>query len=186
MSVNDPVIAQDGGPNGLPLLKWHQSPNHYSWTLHPRGIVMHETEGAYQGAVSWFGQTVSQVSAHLVLREDGQEATQCVPWLLPAWHAVGANDHCIGIELAGFTATENSIDQLRRAARIAAFFCQRYAIPPRQGDAHGFGGIVRHRDLGAYGGSHTDPGGFDWGNWLRWVADEVQRGGFRPAWGREH
>lgn len=180
------VIARDGGPEGLPLLRWAPSPNHYGWTLHPRGIVVHETEGPYRSAVAWFGTPASQVSAHVVLAEDGSEATQCVPWLLPAWHAVNANDHTIGIELAGYTAKPNAPRQIARAARIVGYLCTRYGIPARQADAHGFGGICRHRDLGAYGGGHQDPGGFNWTAFLVACETEVRRGGYRPSWGREH
>lgn len=183
--MSAPIIARDGGPGGLPELVWVPSPNHYFWGMRPRGIVVHETEGAYAGAVSWFAQPRSQVSAHLVLREDGGQATQCVPWRRPAWHAVNANDHTIGIELAGFTAEPNDPAQIARAARICGYFCRRYGIPTRQADAKGYGGICRHRDLGAYGGNHSDPGGFDWPLFLLAVAKETRRGGYRPVWGRD-
>lgn len=177
------LIGRDGGPRGLPTLYLVRSPNHYTYPLYPRGLVIHETEGSYAGAVDWFSQTRSQVSAHLVLKEDGSEATQCVGWRYPAWHAVNANSHTIGIELAGMVGTPHASAQILRAARICGFLCRRFGIPARQGDGHGYGGIVRHRDLGTYGGNHSDPQGFNWNAFLAMVLVEVRRGGYRPVWG---
>lgn len=146
---------------------------------------MHETEGSYSGAVSWFSQTRSEVSAHLVLREDGQEATQCVPWTLPAWHAVNANAYTIGIELAGFTAKPNNPRQIAIAARIVGYLGHKFGIPMKQSDAYGRNGICRHKDLGLYGGGHSDPGGFDWEAFLASCKSEYNWGHYRTEpWGR--
>lgn len=147
------------------------------------GIVIHETEGSGPGAASWLRNPRAQASAHGVLFEDGATFVQLVPWGRKAWHATNANGYTLGLELAGFTSQPNSLDQMARAARITAFWCQTFGIPARQADQLGRGGICRHRDLGAYGGGHHDPGGFDWGLFLKRVAAEVKRGGFRPRWG---
>jgi N-acetyl-anhydromuramyl-L-alanine amidase AmpD len=168
----------------LPPLVWVPSPNHSPRHEPIRGVVVHETEGAYASAVSWFATSRSQVSAHVVLREDGRQATQCVGWDQKAWHAVNANGHTLGLELAGRTSQPNADWQLRTAARIVAYWCHRYSIPARQADPHGYGGICRHRDLGSYGGGHGDPGGFDWEHFVGLVAAELKRGRFRPSWGR--
>ena len=147
------------------------------------GIVIHETEGSYVGAVSWLCNPKADASAHLVLREDGAEATQLVAWSRKAWHAVNANPYTLGLELAGKTSQPNSAAQMARAARIVGYWCKRFNIPAKQGDSVGRGGIVRHRDLGQFGGGHNDPGGFDWPAFLKAVRAEVARDGYRPVWG---
>lgn len=176
-------------PHPLPPLVYLPTPNR-SYRLGARvdGIVIHETEGGYAGAVSWLRNPRSDASAHLVLREDGLHATQLVPWSSrlgrsKAWHAANANRYTIGLELAGFTANPNKSEQLARAARIVGWWCTTYNIPTHQGDQYGHGGVVRHRDLGQYGGGHHDPGGFDWPGFLAAVNVEVKRGGFRKDYG---
>ena len=124
-----------------------------------------------------------EASAHVVLKEDGGEATQLVPWAAKAWHAAGANSYTLGIEMAGFTAARNLETQLARAARIVGFWCHRLQVPAvHRMDARG--GIARHRDLGAFGGGRSDPGGFDFDAFVARVRREVERGGFRPSWGK--
>lgn len=169
----------------LPPLYWAPSPNQSTRRERISGVVMHETEGNFEGAVSWLRQPRAQASAHLVLAEDGTRAAQLVPWTAKAWHAVGANSHTLGLELAGFTAKRNLPEQIARAARIVGYWCHRFDIPAKKGDAHGYNGIVRHRDLGAYGGGHGDPGGFDWDEFIEAVQREVTRGRFRPVWGKD-
>ena len=63
----------------LPALLWKPSPNFSN----RRGtrvdlIVLHDCEGGYEGSIEWFAMSRSNVSAHLVVREDGNEATQMV------------------------------------------------------------------------------------------------------------
>lgn len=149
-----------------------------------RGIVIHETEGGYQGAVGWLMRANGSSSAHLVLKEDGSEATQLVPWGQKAWHAVSANSYTLGLELAGFTASPNQKAQLDRAARICGYWCKRFGIPPVH-QTRAWNGISTHRDLGSFGGGHGDPGGFSIDAFIAQVAAEVKRGGFRPRWGND-
>lgn len=172
----------------LPPLWWAPSPNQ-SARLHTpgvHGIIWHETEGPFASAVSWFAQSRSQVSAHLVLAEDGSKAAQCVAFSRKAWHACNANDYTIGIELAGVQPQTLQPAQIARLCRITAYLCHRFGIPARwAGDNHGFGGIATHKSLGAFGGNHGDPGGFDLEAAIRQVGVELARGGFRPSWGRD-
>ena len=63
----------------LPALLWKPSPNFSN----RRGtrvdpIVLHDCEGGYEGSIEWFAMSRSNVTAHLVVREDGNEATQMV------------------------------------------------------------------------------------------------------------
>ena len=56
----------------LPPLIFKTSPNkssRHGTAVHL--VVVHDTEGGYQGAISWLCNPKAQASAHVVLREDG-------------------------------------------------------------------------------------------------------------------
>lgn len=176
-------------PVTLPHLRFITSPNQSS----RRGarvnlVVLHDTEGSYDGAIAWFRSTASQVSAHIVLREDGLEATQMVPYAAKAWHCMAFNSESIGLEMAGIARRGFAASELRHAARIIAFLLHDNGLPPklvkpvRVGSARGW---TCHQLLGALGGGHSDPG-FSrtkllWFSWL--VKREYKRGNFRKEWG---
>ena len=110
--------------NSLPNLLWKPSPNFSS----RRGtrvdlIVLHDCEGGYEGAVAWFATRRSNVSAHLVIREDGDEATQMVDLADNAWHACAFNQRSVGVEMSGFASRGFRGPLLATAARICAYFC---------------------------------------------------------------
>lgn len=168
----------------LPPLWWAESPNQSSrHGQRIRGVVVHETQGGYAGAVSWLRNPAADASAHVVLSEDGSKCTQLVPWSRKAWHAANANSYTLGLELAGYEGTKNDPRQLARAARIVAWWCQEFGIPVAH-QSMGMDGICRHEDLGAFGGGHHDPGGFDWDYFLGLVRNQTKLGGFRARWGR--
>lgn len=85
--------------NGKPI-SFVPSP-HVGARMEPRGIVYHDTAGSNAaGAVSWFKNPASRVSAHLVVDLDG-EVTQCVLLDRVAWHTgTKRNGDTIGIEIA--------------------------------------------------------------------------------------
>src|SRR3954470_4414844 len=115
----------------LPELKWVPSPNYSGRGLTGiKMVVLHDTEGSYDGAISWFKNPSSQVSAHVVLREDGREATQMVAYGNKAWHCADFNSESLGLEMAGVASKGFSSDELRVAARIIAFFLHQYHLPP--------------------------------------------------------
>jgi N-acetyl-anhydromuramyl-L-alanine amidase AmpD len=174
----------------LPPLDWRESPNQSARTREIRTVVLHDTEGAYEGAVSWLCDPRAEASAHLVLREDGLAATQLVPWSHKAWHCAAYNDQSIGLEMAGQAKRGFSNAQLAHAARIVAYFLHRYNLPGRyvKPDSHGIlgPGWTLHQDLGVPGGGHHDPGFSGLRTWQfgRLVKAELKRGGFRKEWGR--
>src|SRR5436853_6732393 len=102
----------------LPELLWKPSPNRSS--RHGARVdllVWHETAGSYAGAISWLHNPKAQASAHLVIREDGNEATQLVPLAEKAWHAEDFNRRSVGVEHANITAKGYATDhQLRVSA----------------------------------------------------------------------
>ena len=51
-----------------------------------QGIVMHSTIGSYGGSLAWFKNPKARVSAHYVIKEDG-EISRCVVDADTAWHA---------------------------------------------------------------------------------------------------
>ena len=168
----------------LPPLVQRKSPNYSSRNgAAITHLVWHATAGAYAPSIAWLCNPAADASAHLVLREDGDECTQLVRLELKAWHAVAWNAFTVGVEHASMGAGFASGSQLAHSARVFGWLCHRYGIPPVFG-LHRPKGIVRHRDLGLAGGGHADgPSDQVWFHeYLPAVQAEVARGGFRKTW----
>jgi hypothetical protein len=147
-------------------------------------LVWHATAGSYAGAVSWLCQPAAQASAHLVIREDGGEATQLVHLAEKAWHVYPTwNLISVGVEHASPGAGFWGHEQMLESARVFGWLCWHLSIPPVFG-LHRPRGIVRHRDLGISGGGHLDgPTDATWFQvYLPQVQAELVRGGFRKVW----
>lgn len=146
-------------------------------------LVWHATAGHYAPSIAWLCSPAADASAHLVTREDGGEVTQLVHLASKAWHAVAWNGFSVGVEHASTGRGFASSSQLHESARVFAWLCHKYGIAPVFGLHRPFG-IVRHRDLGVAGGSHSDgPSDAVWfGEYLPMVQSELARGGFRKAW----
>lgn len=170
----------------LPELVWRETPNRSSRNgRRIKLLVWHETAGAYAGSVSWLCNPRAQASAHLVVREDGGEATQLVPLAEKAWHASDFNPQSIGVEHANVTAKGYATEeQLRVSARIFGWLCLEYGIPPRWSRDGLSPGVCRHLDLGAAGGGHTQcgPSLAYWHRFLVMLHAELERGDYRNAW----
>ena len=138
---------------------------------------------SYKGSVNWLCQPAAQASAHLVLREDGLEATQLVTLERKAWHAEAWNSFSVGVEHASLGAGFATHEQLLVSARVFAWLCHDLSVPPVFG-LHRPRGLVRHRDLGVAGGGHSDgPSDQTWFSvFLPQVQKELVRGGFRKTW----
>ncbi|MBW3570789.1 MAG: N-acetylmuramoyl-L-alanine amidase [Gemmatimonadetes bacterium] len=102
--INHRLHRDDGTPYAF-----RASP-HTGPTIKPRWLVMHYTASANAaGAINWFADPLSKVSAHVVIAKDGT-ITQCVPFNRKANHAGESawkgvqwlNGHSIGIELDGY------------------------------------------------------------------------------------
>ncbi len=175
-------------PIVLPPLKERPTPNRSS--RHGGRvslIVVHDTEGGYEGSIEWLCNPAAQASAHIVLREDGGEATQLVPWDEKAWSCVAFNSVSENLELAGFAARWYGLRELQVAARIVAFRLRKRGLPARWATGGRGLGFCRHADLGVAGGGHHDPT-TSIAKWLLFVAmvkHEYARGGFRRVWGVE-
>lgn len=143
--------------NVLPPLKWTPSPNFSSRNgARVRLIVAHDCEGSYTGSINWFAQARSQVSAHVVLREDGGEATQMVAWANKAWHVCAFNGVSEGIEAAGYSAKGFDAPEWDALAAIIAWRLHQNGLPCRFAEGGIGDGFCQHVDLGAAGGGHHD------------------------------
>lgn len=142
----------------LPKLHWIASPN-----FNPKRsakvdlVVIHDTEGGYAGAISWFSQAKSKVSAHFVLREDGQEAVQMVHLDNKAWHCKAFNSRSIGVEMAGFAGKGFGEGEWQGAANVVAWLLKEFGIPWQVALGGQGPGFCSHYMLGAAGGGHRDP-----------------------------
>lgn len=173
----------------LPVpLRQRPSPNRSSRHGHRIDlIVWHETAGSYAGSISWLCNPASQASAHLVVREDGNEATQLVRLSEKAWTQGAYNSAAVGVEHANMTAKGYATDrQLRVSARIFGWLCITLDVPPRWARGGHGRGVCMHRELGALGGGHTACGPNDdgWQRFLGYLAHEIERGDYRKTWAR--
>src|SRR5689334_6576404 len=103
ITIVDDRVRVDGAP--VPFV---ESPNTSGARMEPTLLVLHDTAGSTAaGAVAWFKNSASTVSAHLVVERDGS-ITQCVEFDRVAWHTgksswrgkANCNGYAIGIEIA--------------------------------------------------------------------------------------
>ncbi|WP_129113152.1 peptidoglycan recognition protein family protein [Halegenticoccus tardaugens] len=153
-----------------------------------RWIVVHVTEGSYEGAISWFQNPDADASSEYVLRNSDGEITQMVETENYAWHAgnAGYNRRSVGLEHEGYVGETTFTDDLyRSSARIVRRLADEFDVPlyrpegiaPCDSTA-GYGGIIGHdqvpnpNDCSRGGGAsgHTDPGStWDWDRYLSFV-----------------
>ncbi len=135
-------------------------------------IIIHDTEGSYDGAISTFQNPASYVSANYVIRSSDGAVTemvrpQNVSWGAGNWYV---NMHAINIENEGFAAqgkTWYTEAMYRSCAALVRYLAAKYGIPLNR--AH----ILGHEDVPGptnYWTSvqHWDPGPF-W-NWNHFMA----------------
>lgn len=108
-------------------------------------VVIHITEGSYAGAISWFQNDASNVSAHFVLRSSDGQATQMVRFKDIAWHAGNwtYNTKSIGIEHEGFADSASwwTDNLYRSSTNITRYITRLYNIPRDR--TH----IIMHREV---------------------------------------
>lgn len=85
-------------------ITFQRSPNCNPRTKEISAIVLHNTAGRASGAVKWFQDPKSKVSAHYVVTRTGT-VIQCVDEKDAAWHAGDRdiNHSSIGIEIEAYT-----------------------------------------------------------------------------------
>jgi N-acetyl-anhydromuramyl-L-alanine amidase AmpD len=151
----------------MPRVRQQPTPNYTPVAIRQDLVVLHMMEGGYEGSVAWLCDPHAKASAHLCLKADGSEVTQLVPMQNKAWAQCAFNGRGVSVEIEGHTAQGLSDPTLDAAARVAAWLCRAYAIPPvwaRDGQGRG---VCCHHDLGAAGGGHTDICGVGDATWTR-------------------
>ncbi|SEN07869.1 LGFP repeat-containing protein [Stigmatella aurantiaca] len=165
------------GPDYAPAV-WRPSPNYNARPMGVRMVIIHTCESSYAGCWSWLTNSTSGVSAHYVVREDGQEISQLVRDGSRGWH-IGAtfdcknnggvecglngkssNDFTIGIEHGGYAAqTVWPAGQLDASARLLCDITRDHGVPRDR--YH----VVGHGQLQPY--NRTDPGAnWPWTDYL--------------------
>lgn len=138
-------------------------------------VVLHtaeigETLTSAEALARWCaGPSAPRASWHFAV--DADSITQSVREEYIAWHAPGANQTGIGIELAGRASQlpeqwndDFSRATLERASRLVSYLCHRWNLPVQfvsaDGLRCGLRGITTHAEVTkAFGKStHTDPG----------------------------
>lgn len=128
-----------------------------------RMIVLHSTEGNFDGAVEWLCNKDAKASAHYVVGRNGDIA-KLVPLTKKAWHVrksiqfggTEVNKISVGIEIESYTgAYDYPEDQIKSLARLVHEICEEYEIRA----------IVAHRDLDPT--RRTDPVTFPWDRFWR-------------------
>jgi uncharacterized lipoprotein YddW (UPF0748 family) len=115
-------------------------------------FVHYVATGTYQGAISWFKNCTSNVSAHYVIRNNDGEVSQVVAETDRAWSqgVTTYNDLGIGVEhevLASNLSMWDSEPMLVAAANLAVNVCNRRAIPKIRRVNNGDAGIYGHSDV---------------------------------------
>jgi len=118
-------------------------------------IICHTPEGSYDGTISWVMNPDAQVSYHVLIKRDGTEAVQFVPWNKKAWHALVYNSLSDGIAVEGFARSFNLADEgsVQLSKLVAERLVARELKPQWTTDA-AKGGFCRHADLQS---DRTDP-----------------------------
>ncbi|WP_369379609.1 N-acetylmuramoyl-L-alanine amidase [Streptomyces sp. cg36] len=136
-----------------------------------RQIVLHDTEGSYEGSVKTFQDPTTSVSTHYLIKADGSLVTQMVATKDESYHAGNKsfNMHGIGVEHVGFAIKAGnwySEQQYETSAQLVKYLANRFGIPLDR--EH----IVGHDDVPGpvdklVAGQHWDPGPYwDWNHYM--------------------
>jgi peptidoglycan hydrolase-like protein with peptidoglycan-binding domain len=169
---------------------WIPSPNYSSrGGSSVRLIVLHTAEGAttYESLGSYFQGDVG-VSSHVGIDDKLGKIGEYVTRGNKAWTQGNANPVAVAAELCGFASWSESTwrnshaNMLNNAARWVAEESGKFGIPITKlsaSQAQGSGrGVCQHRDLGTWGGNHSDCGnGFPMDYVLSMAVDMFGGGG---------
>jgi len=165
--------ASSGGGGGYPSgIKWDAA-NSGNFMAGRDGssikrVIVHDMEGYYAGAISWFKNPASNVSAHYCIRSSDGDITQMVREQDTAYHAGNwtYNKESIGIEHEGFKSDPGrwyTDVMYRRSAQLTAAISKRYGIAVDRRN------IIAHSEVPPPN-THTDPGpGWDWNKYIGYI-----------------
>ena len=127
-------------------------------------IVIHDMEGTYAGAISWFQNPAASASAHYDVRSADGEITQQVHHGDTAWHAGNwnINQRSIGIEHEGFAAQGSrwyTEAMYKSSAALVRRLSDKYGVPKDRSHIIGHYEVPDPNHAGYYGGAghHHDP-----------------------------
>lgn len=192
--LHTPELNYYRSPDYPPAI-WDPAPE-CNWeprTKEVSAVVIHDTEGSYAGAISWFKNCEAQVSAHYVIRSVDGQITQMVLEKDKAWHARTANGYTIGIEHEGYASNPSYYTDAmyQSSADLVRSICTRYdtinAFRTHNRDTLDNGFCLNNGlyNLGGEGAcvqikghqhypdqSHTDPGPYwDWNHYYKLIND---------------
>ncbi|MFE9408887.1 N-acetylmuramoyl-L-alanine amidase [Streptomyces sp. NPDC006704] len=183
----DPAAPAPECPAGLTCDYRPADPNNYNVAMRPQGgydirqIVIHDTEGSYDGSVKTFQDPKSSASTHYLVKDDGSLVTQVVATKDEAYHAGNktVNMHALGIEHVGFAMKQGSWygEPLYDAsATLVKYLAGRFSIPLDREHIIGHDEVPGPLD-GYVAGQHWDPGPFwDWNHYMSLLgADDCAR-----------
>lgn len=129
-------------------------------------VVIHVTQGSWEGSLSWFQNPDSDVSAHYTIRSSDGKVAQSVDEQDIAWHAGNweYNQTSVGIEHEGWIdEPEWFTDAMyESSAKVTAHLVTTYGIPVDRDH------IIGHVEVP--GATHTDPGPhWDWDKYMALV-----------------
>ncbi len=176
------AIPATGGGSGdqstpvlvKPPMTWSPSPNFTKNGIgKPKYIVVHVTQGSFNGAVSWLKNPASGVSAHYVIQSSTGTIKQLVNDEDRAWHAKCWNSQAIGIEHEGFVDRPEKYFtdvMYNSSANLVKYLAAKYSIPKSNlwivGHNLGDSDLIRQTGL-ADCNTHNDPGpGWNWTKYL--------------------
>ena len=142
-------------------------------------VVIHDTEGGYEGSISWLDNPAAQASAQYILRSSDGEITQMVSESDAAWHSGNHayNHRSIGIEHEGFMSTPAYYTETmyRASAKLVCDITRRHHIPIDREHIIGHAEVPDPFHPGQFGGSggHRDPGPYwDWPHYISLIKAE--------------
>ncbi|MEU6053230.1 N-acetylmuramoyl-L-alanine amidase [Streptomyces xanthochromogenes] len=182
-------------PAGLNCDYKPADPNNYNVANRPdngfdiRQIVIHDTEGTYEGSINTFQDPRSSASTHYIVKDDGSLVTQVVATKDESYHAGNktVNMHALGVEHVGFAMKTGSWygEPLYDAsATLVKYLADRFSIPLDREHIVGHDEVPGPLD-GYVAGQHWDPGPFwDWNHYMSLLGADDCAGGRRPVAGQ--
>lgn len=107
----------------------------------PEAVIIHTTDGPFQGSKAWVLNESSRVSYHFIISENG-EICQLVDTQDTAWHAgvvkeptwkllkpnINPNTYTIGVAFAGYAKQKPTIIQIISTIFCVKAICNKYKI----------------------------------------------------------
>ncbi|MEU3745210.1 MULTISPECIES: N-acetylmuramoyl-L-alanine amidase [Streptomyces] len=150
--------------------------------LDVRRIVIHDTEGSYEGTIATFQSATAKGSAHYLIRASDGLVTQMVENKNIAWHAGNWTDnmHAIGVEHEGYAIKDGkwyTEPQYESSAKLVKFLATEYGIPLDREHIIGHDEVPGHVNA-KVAGMHWDAGPFwDWNHYMSLLGAPTGAGG---------